>query len=114
MIALPVRGRDAEAQLIRRLLSVAGAAGLAMTADRPHARPWASATFAGMQVSLVLAAPRSPALGRWVADLPLAELPLRGHLVASVAIDSIEDDGATVRIAITALVIEEVVEEVIR
>ena len=106
MIATPVRGRDAEARLARALQSSAHAAGLAIELFEMRARPWASATFVGTQVSLVLSSPRAPTLGRWLSDLPLAELPLRDHLLASLALDRIEDDGTVVLTAVTALVIE--------
>ena len=106
MIALPIRGRDGQARLARGLLRSAAAAGLEMTVEAASSRPWASATFAGTQAFLVLHAPRAPALGRWVADLPLAELDMPGHLLASIAVERIEDDGATVRVELTALVIE--------
>ena len=106
MIATPVRGRDAEARLGRALHSSAQAAGLAIELTDMRARPWASATFVGTQVSLVMSSPRSPTLDRWLSDLPLAELPMRDHLLASLALDRIEDNGNVVLTAVTALVIE--------
>jgi hypothetical protein len=106
VIATPVRGRDAEARLARALHSSAHAAGLAIELADVRARPWASATFVGIQVSLVVSSPRSPTLGRWLSDLPLAELPMRDHLLASLALDRIEDNGTVVLTTITALVIE--------
>lgn len=107
MISLPVRGRDAAAHLARALLRSASAAGLSVALDTLRAHPWASATFVGNRLSVVLVTPRAPALGRWLADLPLAELALPGHLVASLAVDTIEDDGVTVRAALTVLVIDQ-------
>lgn len=106
MIAEPVRGRDAAAQIARGLVASARAAGLSVAVANVSGRPWASATFVGSQVALTLCAPRASALGRWIADLPLAEVAMRGYLLASLGIDRIEDDGAEVRTEVTALVLE--------
>ena len=107
MIALPIRGRDAEAQFARALVTAARASGLEPVLAELRSRPWASATFVGTRVSLVMVAPRSPALHGWVAALAEAELPMPGHLLASLAVDGIgEGEDGTVRIALTALVID--------
>jgi hypothetical protein len=107
MLTVPVRQADAEAHLAHALLRSAQGAGLAIAIDHRSSRPWASATFDGIRLSLDLVAPRAPALGRWLCDLPLAELPLQGRFVASLALDRIEDDGALVRTTLTVLVIDE-------
>jgi hypothetical protein len=106
VIVLPIRGRDAEAQVARALVAAGTSAGITAGLAELSSRPWASATFSGTQVSAVVTAPRSPSLGRWIADLPEAELPMPGHVLASLALDRIEDDGETVRTSITALAIE--------
>lgn len=106
MIALPIRGRDAAAQLARALLSSAREGTLAATVEELAARPWASATYVGTQVTLTFAAPRAPTLGRWIAELPQAELPMPGCLLASLAVDGIVDDGEVVRATLTGLVID--------
>ncbi|WP_174292194.1 hypothetical protein [Sphingomonas bacterium] len=95
-----------EARLAHTLTAAGRAVGLDISVTEHRSRSWASATFAGAQHAITLAAPRSPALGGWVATLPDAELPLTGHLVASIAVDRIEDDGADVTLTITALTIE--------
>ncbi|SEN27470.1 hypothetical protein SAMN05192583_2440 [Sphingomonas gellani] len=107
MMVQPVRGRDAVAQISRALVACAGRSGLAAHVEEASGRTWASATFVGTRVTITLVAPRAPTLGRWIADLPRADIPMRGQLLASLAIDRIEDDGASVRTDLTALVIEE-------
>ena len=98
--------RDAATRLDRALAVAARASGLIVTAIDHHGRPWASATFTGTQHAVTLRTPRAPALGRWVAELPDADLPLHGHLVASLAVDRIDDDGVEVQLTLTVLTIE--------
>ena len=107
MIATSIRGRDAEARLGQALQLAGHAAGLAVAVTDSRARAWASATYVGTQVTLTLCAPRAAALGRWLSDLPLAEVSMRGYLLASLALDRIEDDGTTIATTVTALVIED-------
>jgi hypothetical protein len=107
MNASPVRGHDAEAQLSRALVHAAAEAAIAVAVETLRRRPWWSATFTGTRLALLVTAPRAPALGRWLADLPLADLPLRDHFVGSLALDAIEDDGHTVCATLTALVVED-------
>lgn len=99
--------RDVGARLDRALANAALAAGLEAAVIDHRSRPWASATFTGTRHAVTLLAKRSPTLGGWVAALPDAELPLRGHLVASLAVDGIEDNGHEVWLALTVLTIEE-------
>ena len=72
------------------------AAGVTVRIVRSDATRWASATFAGARHELVL---RGQTQARrsthWLAALPEAELPLRGHLVADLKIVAVQrvDDG---------------------
>jgi len=97
------RGPDVATQLAR-----------AIEASRPGAivlaresRPWASVTFSGARHRLTLDAGAAPGLDAWLSALPEREIPLRGHLVADVAVASTEqrEDGA--RVVIEVLTVEE-------
>ena len=100
-------GGDALSRLTRTLTASATAAGCDVPSVVVDAsRPWASATFVGAQHAVTLLAPRSPGLGGWVAALPDAELPLRGHVVASLAVERIEDDGVQVILTVEVLTLE--------
>lgn len=96
-----------EARLAKALIVDAMAARVDCTIAEHRSRPWASATFIGAQHAVTLVAPRSPGLGGWVAALPDAELPLIGHVVGSVAVDTIEDDGVAVTLTLCVLTIED-------
>lgn len=102
-----MRTRAVEARLGHALAASVRGAGVAASIAAHTASPWISATFEGARHDVTLAAPRSPLLGRWVAALAEAELPMRGHLVASLAVDRIEDDGAIVTLTLTVLTIED-------
>ncbi|MFD1036633.1 hypothetical protein ACFQ15_18525 [Sphingomonas hankookensis] len=79
------RGPDATTLLERRLRIAAEAAGVTIAIVRSSATPWASATFNGARHRLTLIG-EGAAFERWVAGLPDADLPLRGHLVADLAV----------------------------
>lgn len=90
------RGPDATTLLERRLRIAAEAAGVAITITASDATPWASATFNGARHRLTLAGDGAP-FARWVAGLPEADLPLRGHLVADLVVRrAVAGDGAVV------------------
>lgn len=101
------REAQVEARLAAALTGSARLAGIDVAVTAHRSRPWASATFVGAHHALTLLAPRSPGLGGWVAALPDAELPMRGHIVASVAVDRIEDDGEAVTLVLDVLTLEE-------
>jgi hypothetical protein len=44
-----------------------------------------------------------PGFRSWLAALPDAELPLRGHILADLAIDAVEQVGSRLRVTIAAL-----------
>ncbi|MDJ0277192.1 hypothetical protein QLH51_10340 [Sphingomonas sp. 2R-10] len=79
------RGPDATTLLERRLRIAAEAAGATIAIVAADATPWASATFNGARHRLTLAG-GGAAFERWIAALPEADLPLRGHLVADVQV----------------------------
>lgn len=71
-------------QLLRALTRSAAAAGCAAELSHDGETPWATATFSGARHRL-RASGEAAALGRWLAMLPEAELPLAGWFVASCA-----------------------------
>ncbi len=79
------RGPDAATLLERRLRIAAEAAGVTIAIPQSDWTRWASATFVGARHRLTLASD-DPGFGDWLATLPEAELPLRGHLVADVVV----------------------------
>ena len=102
-----VRPAPVESRLVAALILAGRAAGVEPAVAAHRSRPWASATFVGAQHTVTLVAPRSPGLGSWVAALPDTDLPVRGHVVASVAVERIEDDGAAVTLTVEVLTLEE-------
>ncbi len=80
------RGPDAATLLARALILSARQAGLALTVRHADWRHWASATFAGARHELTIELPDIVAATQWLKDLPEADLPIRGHLVADASI----------------------------
>lgn len=100
------RGPDALALLERRLRIAAEAAGVAIDVRDSHAIPWASATFNGARHRLTIAGDDS-GFDAWLAGLPEADLPLRGHLVADLAVTGRESLADQQVATIEALTVEE-------
>lgn len=100
-------GPDAGVLLERALLRHAALRGVDLSIVSASWTRWASATFAGARHELLLAAPPSPALDRWIAELPEAELALRGHLVADLTVESRSRVGDRVELKIGVLTVEE-------
>jgi hypothetical protein len=67
---------------------------------------WASATFNGARHTLSLDAEDSPALEIWLAGLPDANLPIRGHLLADMVIKRVRRADGVATIALEALTVE--------
>jgi len=80
-----IRGPDVTTLLGRRLRIAAEAAGIEIAVLRSDATPWASATFSGARHFLTLVSDDTGFEG-WLAMLPEADLPMRGHLVADVVV----------------------------
>ena len=100
------RGPDALALLERRLRIAAEAAGVAIDVRDSVATPWASATFNGARHRLIIASDDA-GFDAWLAGLPEADLPLRGHLVADLAVadPALPAEGRTATIEV--LTVEE-------
>lgn len=77
------RPLDPAALLGRAVAAHARSHGHAVTVADVTTRPWASATFEGERVGLALHG--SAICPLWVADLPEADLRVRGYLVADLA-----------------------------
>lgn len=92
------RGPDAATLLERRLRIAAEAAGATIAIVESAWTSWASATFNGARHRLTLRS-EDGGFGPWLATLPDAELPLRGHLVADLVVtDSPDRSTATIEV----------------
>ena len=92
--------------LLRALLRDAAARGCAVDAEIGASTHWASATFTGARHRLMLRGASGAVLDAWLAGLPEAELPLRRHLVADVAVLAIRRGGGLLSAEIEALTVE--------
>jgi hypothetical protein len=101
------RGPDAATLVERRLILAADAAGHRLSIDGAESVPWASATFTGARHRMQLVGALSPSLLQWLEALPEADLPVRGHLVADLALLSAASKGDVLRATIEILTVEE-------
>lgn len=73
------------ARIARALVASAAPFGVSVALAAVHERPWASATFVGVRLTIDLAiAGGEPA--DWLATLAEADLPIPGHLVADLVV----------------------------
>lgn len=100
------RGPDAGVRLERALLASAAAAACTVAVAEATWVRWASATFTGARHTLWLEAAESAALDRWLAGLSEAELAVRDHLVADLAVTAIAGANGMARITVEALTVE--------
>ena len=91
------RGPDVTALLERRLRISAEAAGVSIGIVAADAIPWASATFNGARHQLTLESV-DVGFALWLATLPEADLPLRGHLVADLIVTHAADGAAKIEV----------------
>ena len=101
------RGPDADTLVTRAILASAATHGVPLRATDGEWRRWASATFTGARHRMLFEAAPGAALDRWLLLLPDTELPLRGHLVADIAVTARQDHADHVAIAVEALTVEE-------
>lgn len=101
------RGPDASTTLQRALLREARLAGCAIVIPAAQMTRWASATFTGAQHRLTLTAPDDAALETWLGALSDADIVLRGHLLADIAILSIVRAEGRAMVTVEALTVEE-------
>ena len=88
------RPTDPAVLLFRAVARRAPGNGHAIRLGDVRARPWASATFEGERVKIELHGVEPGAA--WLADLPEAELKVRGHYVADLVVHA--TGPSTVRI----------------
>jgi hypothetical protein len=100
------RGPDAGARLERALLASAGAGGCAVLIAEATWVRWASATFTGARHTLWFEGLADDALDRWLAGLPEAEITLREHVVADLAVTQMARADDMARFTIEALTLE--------
>lgn len=100
-------GLAADARLRRALVASATRASAAVIITRSDASRWASATFNGARHELVLAATASEAVERWLSDLPEADLPLPGHLVADLKIVAMAQSEQALTVTLEVLTVED-------
>jgi hypothetical protein len=98
---------DAATLLERALIGDADRLGVAACVTAARSTRWASATFIGARHRMTIEGPHCAAVVAWLAGLAEADLPLRGHLVADLAV--IEQAHADGRFTATieALTVEE-------
>ena len=101
------RGPDPGTALVRALEANARHAGCPVRMTACDWTRWASATFTGARHELSLEADESGALDTWLTELPEAELPIRGHLVADIVISSVRRAEGLATIRIEALTVVE-------
>lgn len=101
-----MRGPGPSALLQRAITTSARASAVEITIGSVHATDWASATFCGARHVIDGHAPATAAIDHWLAVLPEADLPLRGHLVADLVIAGAARDGARHCFTIEVLTVE--------
>lgn len=101
------RRPDADIAVTQAVEASAMRAGCPVRVTTSSLTPWASATFAGARHHLQLEADENEALDRWLADLPEADLPTRGCLVADMVVQSVHRASGIATIEIEALTVEE-------
>lgn len=99
--------RGIGARLERALLASAAHAGCAITIAAIDGVPWSSATFTGARHLVAIEGPAGPAMLGWIAALPEADLPVRGHLVADLRVCAIDADTARTRVHVELLTVED-------
>lgn len=102
-----LRGPDIGTLLIRAIRASAQAAACPVHVVAIEGRPWASATFTGMRHRLTLAAETVPHVRAWIDALPEAELRMRGHIVADLAVEDIATVGDALHVTLVALTLIE-------
>lgn len=100
------RGPDAGTLVRRAIERDARRAGCAVVLTLAESSRWASATFIGARHRLMLDGPDDATFAHWLAGLPEADLPFRGHLVADLAIASVMRAAGRATANVEALTVE--------
>ena len=99
---------DPGAALARRLRSLLAFEGV--TIEEVRSRAWASVTFTGARHEFCLRLDgegAEAAADRLLAQLGSADFPMRGHIVADLALQSQERSPGCIRLRIEALTVED-------
>lgn len=97
----------ADAALATALRASAKRDGIDLTIVSQEWTRWASASFTGARHELVATAADTPQLADWLGNLPEADLPIRGHLVADVIVTGVSRAGGNATIRLEALTVQE-------
>ena len=97
----------ADRLLQRAIERSADAAGVGIVVTRCTLTRWASATFAGARHELAATLTGGSVAERWLAALPEAELPVRGHLVADLKIVAATRADDRIEVVLEALTVED-------
>lgn len=83
--------------ILRALAASAGPRQLVLELREVWERPWCSATFTGVRLTLALGVSGADP-GAWLAALPDEDLPVPGRLVADVVVVAADGIGATLEV----------------
>lgn len=100
---------DATTALLRELRNMLGTVNF-MNLERVHSTEWASITFTGARHELSIrltGADAQAAADRFAANLDVAEFPLRGHILADIAVTRHERTSDGVLLELEALTVED-------
>ncbi|WP_404368245.1 hypothetical protein AB5I39_14380 [Sphingomonas sp. MMS24-J45] len=100
------RGPDAGTLVRRAIERDARRVGYAVTLTLEQSTRWASATFVGARHRLSLGGPDDTDFAHWLDALPEANLPIRGHLIADLAIVARHCTAGRIAATVEALTVE--------
>ena len=100
------RGPDAGTLVRRAIERDARRAGCAVTLCAIDSARWASATFVGARHRLALDGADDAAFAHWLSRLGETDLPICGHLVADLAIVSVDRAAGRATARVEALTVE--------
>jgi len=93
--------------LQQALIASATASGFAITISASDWYRWSTKTFDGARHILSIEGPDSSALKNWLSRLPELKLPMRGHLIADIAVVAKRARGGRADINVEALTVVE-------
>ena len=100
------RGPDIGTALSRALVADARRCDCEITISSAEWERWASATFSGARHTLSVEATPGARLDHWLAELPEANIALRGHLLADLTASAVTRGAGTCVITLEALTVE--------
>ncbi|MGN6818206.1 MAG: hypothetical protein ACTHJR_05995 [Sphingomonas sp.] len=85
-----------ERDLIKIVTDSAAETAAGAGASLVRSRDWSSSLFNGVRLTMEITAPKNEAFERWLAELPEADLRLRGYFVASADLVERREGAAVV------------------